>query len=409
MAISTRNYTALSLDRYARIMGINPMHFNTGGEVHLTNGGVLFPINNNVENIWPQFAWQNSDQVSIDDLAEIIREVEFEIEQVLGWNVIPRFTEKEEHIINREYGRVEINRQKFISGGKRKVSLLCNATISYDDVDGDGYDEVGKINKAINAAYDPTTLDTENIKFYIAGKGGAINYEIRNAKTCSIVGSNIVAEFDTWLLIDPVVREVLPTNDNLGKFVDTTDSDTLVTSLDVYYETIDTTENHIELCSYNPNGTERLDYSGYLRKTETDGVLEYQPATYDSTTQTWNDVTCLNTSCGTNPPKIVNLYYQSGNSISKTFRYNVADKLDSNIAKAIAYMATARLPRVYYSNNNTTSIATDLMADWANRDDRKQMLDFKMLSNPFGTKGGEVKAWMTISKLLKNVIKYSII
>ena len=35
--------TLLSIDRYAEIMGVNPVFFNQGAQVNLPNGATLFP------------------------------------------------------------------------------------------------------------------------------------------------------------------------------------------------------------------------------------------------------------------------------------------------------------------------------------------------------------------------------
>ena len=43
--------TLLSIDRYAQIMGINPLFFNQGGQVNTSDGKVIFPHSSAMANI----------------------------------------------------------------------------------------------------------------------------------------------------------------------------------------------------------------------------------------------------------------------------------------------------------------------------------------------------------------------
>ena len=85
-------YTLLSLDRFAKIMQINPVHFN--GAV----GGTFWPDNGACEGIWPQHTWQTVEGLaSREYLAEMIWQAEWDIKQVLGYSPALTWEESEPH------------------------------------------------------------------------------------------------------------------------------------------------------------------------------------------------------------------------------------------------------------------------------------------------------------------------
>jgi hypothetical protein len=117
--------------------------------------------------------------------------------------------------------------------------------------------------------------------------------------------------------------------------------------------------------------------------------------TYDTTTSKWvRDYAQCSYS------DYVDLWYYSGMRKHQSGMLDYDDYLPHDFAIAIAYMATARLERVFYANNNATSLADDLMVDYGkNLKDDGFRYQHRDLNNPFGTKFGEIKAWQTVSKL----------
>lgn len=79
-------------------------------------------------------------------------------------------------------------------------------------------------------------------------------------------------------------------------------------------------------------------------------------------------------------------------------------------AKTIAYLATSRLERPPCDCSPTTTLSIRLMKDIAfTGGDSSFLVDFDILSNPFGTKVGEIYAWNQVSKLGKKIFDgYSI-
>src|SRR5688572_10128086 len=84
--------TLLSLDRWARIMGLNPVHFNgaSGDSVWPLTGGVC-------KDVWPQHSWQSPDIISREELARNIHLAERAITRALGYSPAPTWFAEEEH------------------------------------------------------------------------------------------------------------------------------------------------------------------------------------------------------------------------------------------------------------------------------------------------------------------------
>ena len=75
-------YTLLSLDGYAKILGLNPVHFATGATPGLTP--MVMP-SGGCDDVWWKYDWQDSDKVSKWQLAQLIQQAEEEIANVVGY------------------------------------------------------------------------------------------------------------------------------------------------------------------------------------------------------------------------------------------------------------------------------------------------------------------------------------
>src|SRR5687768_3923733 len=78
-------YTLLSLNRYARVMGIDPAHFN--GLASAT----IFPLVNKCSDIWFRWDWQASDSVSWESLAQQIKIAEDDIKAYCRYSPAPDY------------------------------------------------------------------------------------------------------------------------------------------------------------------------------------------------------------------------------------------------------------------------------------------------------------------------------
>ena len=425
-------YTLLSLGRFARLMGINPVHFQ--GAV---GSDEYWLAKNACSDVWPRYSYQYSDAVSRYDLAYVIAGVEQELARVLRFHPAPRWISNEMAQYPKFYrpelttsgGRqfesglrksVKAKWGKFISGGVRGTTLVGTATtgggtLQYLDVDGDGFAETARITLPYT-----TTSDVREMKVYFTGMNADQRWEIRPLNDVTFTGTNVVINLDSWLCIDPDAQSVAPAASNPFTAVDVSTTANYVASVDVYREYTDITERHSQFyweqtntptCSYC---TVLLESGAALTSCATcgmivqDGCLTVKdvktslitpaPSTYDSDTSAH----VMQTYAVGRDPDMVKMWYRAGDIDEYYLRNDGTglDPLSDFWAIVIARFAVARLERPFCSCANVTSLAQKWQTDLAfSGTDTAYSVDFKMLANPFGTKLGEVFAWNAVSKL----------
>ncbi|NPU89984.1 MAG: hypothetical protein HPY87_08930 [Fervidobacterium sp.] len=407
-------YTALSLDRYAAILGINPVHFSMGNQIQLSSGKVLFDIQNSQNNIWPQYSWQNADQISRESLANELSIAEQEVERFLGYNVCPKWTVGEiaeysyifdkmqsyspENITYLDRG-INTKRAKIISGGQRaNIIVEENVTVDYDDKDGDGWDEIGIISVDIS----DTMGDVHDYRIYFSGTNADDIYEIRYPKSMTISGNTLTVVFNSWQLINYELQEMLPSNDDSEKYIDLSDSSVFVSTVDVYYVINNTADNHVEFVYSDRDSGDEVICGGYIVVTKPmrNFVVPFS-AEYNTLTGNWEQK-----SCNCFRVDYLRLYYYSG-AINMSSKTN--DLLPDVFAKAIAYIATARLERVFEGNNNAESLAMNLMEDLSLRNSGNVLWAKDITECPFGTHRGEVLAYRLLKQIRENTPNVAVI
>lgn len=415
-------YTWLSLPRYAQILGINPVHFQGAA------GASVFPLTgNSCSNIWPRHSWQSPDQVSREDLAFVIKEAEDEISRFLGYPLAPTWYTNENHRYS-QYHRPEMfsgngvnvrgmrksvstRWKKVIGAGQRALTSVGTASTSggslvYSDEDSDGFYETATITM--------TTTETNEceIKAYISGMSGAKEWEIRPHKSVSISGGTLTMVFDSWLLIDPDLQAQHPTIDNTTTAIDVSDTTNFLAEVDIYREYTDNTAVSAQFFWEPVPGSTVLTCSNcggsgcyectfttqngclLVRDVETGHVVP-SPATYDSDSALWTS----SAYSVSRDPDQVKLWYYAGDMDDAYLSGDSCDPLSNKFARAIAWLATARLERPFCQCGNVTSLAESWQEDITAQGETAHLVDFKVLGNPFGTRMGELMAWKVISKL----------
>lgn len=415
-------YTLLALPRYAKIMGINPAHFS---RATASSDGV-FPVGT-CNDVWPRYSWQNSDQVSHEDLARAIYDAEHDIAKYLGYHPAPRWIAAEMHSYPRFHRReyyggggnvrgqfksVNTNYDHFIRAGRRAVTLVDTATVAggglqYLDLDGDGMPETARVTAT-------TSLSNAcEVKVYFVGKGGAAPWEIRPVRSKSISGGTYTADFDSWLFIDPDLLEAYPNTSDDFRAIDISTTANFVTSVDVYREYTDTTVAASQfywerepvvgidaICpSCSGSGCEActlITQDGCLQVRNVPlGIAAPIPATYDSDNAQWNKASWVE--C--REPDQVKIWYYAGDLSEEYLRDENCDPLSDFWAHPIAWIATARLERPFCSCGNMTALADHLRVDLAtSSSEESRFTPDQILNNPFGTRQGEVQAWQRVSK-----------
>ena len=165
-----RTKTLLSLDKFAEILGINPLHFNQvvlPGQDPAVCGMPMY-----------QYSWQRANALGREEIAMAIANAEHKIAQYLGFSPFPTWF-YETHTRHSPNPPVQNNYyilktgQIICPGIERKQKLEC-ASITYEDRDNDGYKELAWVN--ISADYEPFKHE---LAIYYPNKNGEDIWEIR--------------------------------------------------------------------------------------------------------------------------------------------------------------------------------------------------------------------------------------
>lgn len=418
--------TLLALDEYAKVMGLAPAHFNQGWS------SIVFPINNACSDIWFQYDWQHADSVSREELADAIQQAEEDIADALGWWPAPIWIAQDVKMYPRHHRpdvwragganvrgagvSIKARYGKIIEPGQRAVSTapLCepnvdDLTLEYLDWDHDGYPETVRV-----TCTDLTVTDVCEIKVYFDGHNGDPEWEIRPARTKTLTGGTFVATFWKWQFIDPDHWEEIPAAAGDQPPTVNLDTDVYVDEVDVYREYNDPTAVHCRLywepsplsisgtCSFCGGTGCTLcqltvqDGCVHIRDAQR-GTLVPVPGSYDADEGAWASESwsvCRD-------PDQVKLYYYCGDLSWRNLRGDVCDPLSNRWKRIIAGLATSRLDRPICACGNVAARFKRLQTDYAyvGRESGTYNIPWDLLSNPFGTRVGEVEAWKFISRL----------
>lgn len=415
--------THLSLARYARILGCNPVHFWGGF------GQEIWQLDPGCDDVWPRHSWQKSDAVSHEEVVNAIKQAEFDLAKFIGYPVAPEWIAKENHRFPQFYRKdyisggswdtrgyprsINTNWKKLISVGRRATTLIASgANVTYSDTDSDGFFETATISAATSLT------STSEIKVYFAGTSADPRWEIRDVRSKTISGGTLTIKLDSWLLIVPEDRTQYPTRngfdgvdigDNVSHFVSTVDiyreyTDTTAVSAELYWESVGTCTNcdgsGCDVCGLSSqNGCIHIrDYDS--------GIVVPTAADYSSDESAW--VAAGLTICRT--PDQARLWYVAGN-VSDDYQNGLTDEpLDDYWATTIAYLATSRLEREFCGCGNDATLAQHLRVDIAfSGEDTSFLVDFGELKNPFGTRRGEIMAWHRVSAFSNRTLDAALI
>jgi len=341
-------YTLLSLDRFSRLAGITPPHFNQA------TGTTVFPLIGECGDVWWQFPWVNADAVSRDELASTMADVEHDIAMALGYWPAPIWIYGEPHPYPRPYRpdaygtslnsrwqhkSIQAKNGKIVSPGVRAIDP--RTAVVYSDPDGDGYSERATVTAAT------TYTNACELKCYFNGHNGEQTWEIRPPRSVTITGGNVIFTFDAWLLLDPDLWDVYPTSDDMHA-IDLEAIANYVTDVDVYREYTDTTATSAVFYWENDPTSGFTVYSccggsgcvactlqtqnGCIHIRDVDlGLVVPLPATYSTDDAAW-------ASAGwgeCREPDQVAISYYSGNLSREYMRGLTCDPLSNEMAQAI--------------------------------------------------------------------------
>lgn len=406
--------TQLSLDRWAQLMGLNPLHFN---QVRFDE-----PDNAICSDIYFQYNWQTADHISREQLAQTIAEAEQDIEQWLGYHLSPQwevdewrpalrpnnpeFVNYNGHDIRGFRQTVHADFGYFISGGIQAKTLIeAGAAITYTDVDGDGYKETATV--TVNTV----AQDINEIAIFYPGKDGDDAWEIQIPEV-SIAVPVATIVFRREQAVIPEKLEAY--NIEGAEAIGTVDADFLET-VDVYRRYNDPQAQASFL--WEPLATGLCGTCGgsgctvcayatqtgclVLRGEPRQSIVGYWPAVWNETTLDFDRVPWAVHRL----PDIIRLYYYSGWR-DKNAKY--VSRLASEWERIVAYMTAARLPRP------PCDCSADTWRYWredfnlASGDENGPQYFQPLtsrgkfpnpLDNPFGSKRGEMQAWNKVCTL----------
>lgn len=388
--------TLLSLQRYAKIIGVPPVFFaGAFAETVWTMKGAC-------EEVWPQFAWQKNMECSREDLAEAIADAEEDIALQLGFWPAPKWISAEERIWPRPgYQINNIVRTRFgklITPGRRAVSEIdSDVTVVYSDEDSDNWDETATITVT-------TSITNKNeIKVYFAGHGGEPEWEIRPVKSITISGGTATIVVDSWMFIKPELLGAFPTSaDFAGVNIESTDN--YVDEVDVYREYTDTT---VSVEHYWLPGSGCTEPSCTRTSSENCFVIVDPDAGYIRPLFDTEDFCTHGYS-----PSGYRVWYLGGDQSDRYVNGSSLDPLSDYWAQAIAWLATARLERTPCSCGTGQAYFDAYTRDLARikKGGDRNIVTQDLLNNSlFGTKMGEVKAWERVSKAHTQLMRGSVI
>ncbi len=428
--------TCLTLDRYARILGVNPVHFQMS---YTTD---VYPITGSCDDVWYRYAWQMGDRVSLDEIALEISTAERDIQNFINYPLCPTWICDEAKGFPRHYrpevtrggGRdvrgfpIGINARWFKvrnTGVRGTEELELDAPIVYSDEDGDGFEETA----TITYTYDPETFtypDCE-VKVYVAGTNADQRWEVRYARQVvrDTVANTITFTFDTWMFVDPDQQARAPLiNETNVKAIDLDDPLNLQQVADIYAEFTDATSpavifyweslsggnaqlpfgNLCVTCNTNCSGAcgcsccipcGDIAQTGCLTIRDREAsILVPHPASYDEDTEAWSASSFLD--CR-NPDRI-RMWYKAGDASNDYLCGNSCDPLSDYMAETVAMLATSRLKRSFCGCCGATAKADYWQTDMARQgEDESFLFEFSLTANPFGTKIGEMQAFRRLS------------
>ena len=426
--------TILSLHRYARIMGLDPVHFSQAFS------NTVHPVTRTCNDIWYKYTWQKPNVVSREDLAYAIRTAEQDIAHVLGYWPGP-FWSYEEIVDYPEYHRkdywpmqtglnvadrvksVRTKWAKVRAPGKRAVAVAGTSTgVTYSDEDSDGFLESATITLDISGSAAETILNkgwgseyasSRNLKVYFAGKDGHPSWEVRPAVSHSYSGTTLTVTFYSWQLINPDLYEEPPDVDGDPQPIDITDTSNLVSSVDVYLEYVDRASPAVTFlwdtgsctaCGGTGcvvcNGANQTGCAS-IRDRETGMIVPY-PASYDATEDQWTKAAAT----VKREPDMVKVSYLSGLYSDEYLAGTTNDPLSNYMAQTIAWLATARLHENVCACGNAEALVDRLMADAAVTNPGGSFIIAieESLTNPFGTRVGELMAWRRIRRIADRIL-----
>lgn len=378
--------TLLSLDQYAELLGIPPIHFAQGISL-------AYPDTGGCQSVWYQHSWMAPGKASREELARAIAQAETLITQLVGfwpaptWSTddtqpYPRQKEHSNGIGTAYYPAMTSGKRKtvgtqwgrFIAGGRRDVSLIATGvTVTYPvDLDHGLVTITAPWPNAVaSQAFEVAvfagtdTSPSRQIRYLrvTIGAGGVVTIRGRPARFL------VPAQWETNAVID---------GDLVASYL---------TSVNLYRVC-----NSAEGYSYAPvefgwqiaSDVEPVNGYGVLQAwNKQAGIVTPIPAIWDGATSSWRAV-------GFTPgvePHSIKMFYQAG------WPLDPQGRVDEPFARAIAALATSLLSSPVCG----CSQAEKMSEWWQGVPTREDPTSYRQLECPWGVKRGAWEAYKLLA------------
>ena len=397
--------TLMPLDQYAELLGLDPRHFN---QVSCR----AFPDTRSGGNIIYERQWQKPGRASRYEIAQAIASSEQLIAQWLHYWPGPKYIADEVapfpqgsptalgpqaypflYPCTSGIVRPTVNAKwfRFLAGGKRRTTLIeAGVTITYDDDDGDGWDEMVTITLTVA---DTSILDPEEIGvFPPTAKTQNDNDRIRCLDVTFTDATTIVIRGQSAWFVVPALWNTAKKDG----FVDGDDVASFLDEVDVYRIYTESNESYppVEFGWQSSTHVTAFEIQyGVLQSWNPElGILTFHPATWDSTVGAWE----LSTYTKCRFPSLMRLSYLAGWPSDGTGR------LSEPFASAVAALATARLTSPISEGAESVE---KIFNYWQERitDPLPQQV-----ACPFGLRYGAWEAWQVVVQNMNQTDGFSV-
>ena len=409
--------TKLPMDRWARILGFDPRHFN---QVEVSQLPIHTPASCNT--VIAQWSWQSSDKIAREDIAQAIQQAEWDIEDYLNFNLLPTWIVDERRHMTQPGIPYVLNigardargfaqslgplSGHFISGGIEAKDLIeASSPVVYTDQDGDGYRETATITAAT------TVTDPEQIAVYYPGEGARDEWEVRpldNPRThrrdVSISAGVVTIVLATEQLVDPDLLDALAVAS-----VDGSDILNFLATVDVYRHYNDPQQQatllwnpHGGFCGCSDGSCPACQHSTQaaclLASNFENGIVRFSPALFNATT---GEFTAQSFAVGRMPDNI-RLWYRAGFQDKSDRRVAPLIEMDDQMARAVTFLSIKYITRPFCGCENivnlTKHLAEDLSINLSTEPKTTSyQLSDRILDIPFGQTRGAIQAWQIVN------------
>ncbi len=408
-----RTITKLPLDRWARILGFDPRHFNQVAISQLplrTCGTVI-----------PQWSWQFADKVGREDIAQAIQQAESAIEDYLHFNLLPTWVVDDRRTVTQpgipevlniggRDGRgfaQSINPLSghFISGGiEAKDVIELGATVVFSDEDGDGYLETATVTVAT------TVTDPDQIAVYYPGENARDEWEIRPLdnpltyrRDVTITAGVATIVMATEQLVDPDLLNALDVQSVDGNVLAN-----FLATVDVYRHYNDPQQQatllfspHGGFCGCTGGTCPACEHSTQtaclLAENFENGIVRFSPAAWNAVTEQFDAQSFV---VG-RAPNAIRLWYRAGFQNKSDRLVAPLIEMDDQLARAVAMHSINFITRPFCGCENVINLtkhwAEDLFLNLStDPKTTSYQLNDNILNNPFGMTRGAIEAWRIV-------------